>query len=427
MTLAGLYTLAASLIWGVNTLFLLDAGLSIGEVFVVNAAFSAGMVVFEIPTGVVADTLGRRVSYLLSVAVLAVTTLLYLAVAETGGVVAFIVVSVFMGLGFTFYSGALEAWLVDALNTVGGGGELDPVFARAQQVTGVAMLVGTTTGGFLGQLDLAVPFVARAAILGLLYILSLRLMQEIGFEATPLSLRQVPLAMREQARVGVAKGWAQPGLRRLILAGVARASFIGWGFYAAQPYFLELLDRDAIWVVGIITALMSLSTIVGNQIVEVLSRRCRKRSTLLLWSSLTTTVAAVVVGVTDSFWVAVPAFLFITGSLGVIAPVRQAYVHQVTDSGNRATVISFDAMVGSIGGVGGQLALGGVADRRSLSAGYVVGGILTAAALPALLSLRRLGGSADQIIGEAGVESSCAAAGLPDTAQVDTRPAPVDA
>ena len=56
--LSGVYTLSASVIWGVNTLFLLDAGLSFFEVFVANAAFSAGMVVFEFPTGVVADTLG---------------------------------------------------------------------------------------------------------------------------------------------------------------------------------------------------------------------------------------------------------------------------------------------------------------------------------------------------------------------------------
>ena len=100
------------MIWGVNTLFLLGAGLSFFEVFVANAAFSAGMVLFEVPTGVVADTLGRRVSFLLSVAVLSATTLLYVALAQVGaGVVAFSVVSVAMGLGFTFYSGAMEAWL----------------------------------------------------------------------------------------------------------------------------------------------------------------------------------------------------------------------------------------------------------------------------------------------------------------------------
>ena len=99
--------------------------------FVANAAFSAGMVVFEVPTGVVADTLGRRVSFLLSVAVLAATTLLYVALAQVGaGVVAFAAVSVGMGLGFTFYSGAMEAWLVDALAATGHRGVLDHVFAR---------------------------------------------------------------------------------------------------------------------------------------------------------------------------------------------------------------------------------------------------------------------------------------------------------
>jgi len=66
-----LTTLATSLIWGVNTLFLLDAGLSFFEVFIANAAFSAGMVLFEVPTGVIADGWGRRVSFLLGTVTLA--------------------------------------------------------------------------------------------------------------------------------------------------------------------------------------------------------------------------------------------------------------------------------------------------------------------------------------------------------------------
>ena len=82
---AGLYTLSAAMIWGVNTLFLLDAGLDIFGVFLANGAFTAGMVVFEIPTGVLADTRGRRVSFLLSVAILIFTTVAYVAVARSGG------------------------------------------------------------------------------------------------------------------------------------------------------------------------------------------------------------------------------------------------------------------------------------------------------------------------------------------------------
>ena len=88
--------------------------------FFANAAFSVGTVLFEIPTGVVADTLGRRASFLLSVLVLAASTLAYVALAAIGGgVVAFAAVSVFLGLGYTFYSGAMEAWLVDGVRGLG--------------------------------------------------------------------------------------------------------------------------------------------------------------------------------------------------------------------------------------------------------------------------------------------------------------------
>jgi len=424
MALAGMYTLAASLIWSVNTLFLLDAGLAIGEVFIANALFSAGMVLFEIPTGVVADTLGRRVSYLLSVSILAATTVLYVVAAEaSAGLVVFGVISVGMGLGFTFYSGALEAWLVDGLNALGNDDALDGVFARGQQVSGVAMFVGTISGGFLGQLDLAAPFYVRAALLVVVFVIAYRLMIEIGFTPRALRLADVPEQMREQATVGIAHGWRQPGLRLLMMSGAVRGVFFGWAFYAAQPYLLELLDRDAVWVVGLVTAGVSLATIVGNQIVEVLSRRCGRRSTMLIGACSVSTVAGVTIGLTSSFAVAVASLLVVAGAMGVIMPVRQAYLHRVTDSEYRATVVSFDAMVSSVGGVGGQVGLGAVSDGRGFSSGYVVGGAVTGLAVPLLLKLRRLGGPADQLTPdiEAGVEGSCPA-GLPRVTGVESIP-----
>src|SRR6266850_114553 len=73
-----LTTLAASFIWGINTLFLLDAGLNNTQAFAANAFFTAGQVLFEVPTGVVADTRGRRFSFLLGAATLLLSTLLYL-------------------------------------------------------------------------------------------------------------------------------------------------------------------------------------------------------------------------------------------------------------------------------------------------------------------------------------------------------------
>ena len=76
-------TLAASLIWGINTIFLLDAGLSNLEAFAANAFFTAGMLLFEVPTGIVADTVGRRASYLLGTVTLMASTLLYVLLWQT--------------------------------------------------------------------------------------------------------------------------------------------------------------------------------------------------------------------------------------------------------------------------------------------------------------------------------------------------------
>src|SRR5690349_14052986 len=103
-------TLAGSFIWGINTLFLLDAGLSNLQAFAANAFFTAGMVIFEVPTGVVADTWGRRASYLLGTITLAIATLLYWWMWHVHAAFwAWAVVSMGLGLGFTFFSGALEA------------------------------------------------------------------------------------------------------------------------------------------------------------------------------------------------------------------------------------------------------------------------------------------------------------------------------
>ena len=166
LTITSLFTGALALIWGVNTLFLLQAGLDIFHVMLVNAAFSFAQFAFEIPTGVVADTLGRRVSLLFCLITLLAATLAYVALPALGlGFWAFTFVSIVLGLGFTFWSGAAEAWLVDTLKHVGYDQPIERVFAKSQVAFGVAMLIGTTAGGLFGQVSLRLPYLVRAALL----------------------------------------------------------------------------------------------------------------------------------------------------------------------------------------------------------------------------------------------------------------------
>ena len=176
-------TLAASFIWGINTIFLLDAGLSNLEAFGANAFYTAGMVLFEVPTGIVADTVGRRASYLLGTVTLTASTLLYVLLWQVGAPFwAWAAVSVLIGLGFTFFSGALQAWVVDALTATGFTGEIESVFGRGQVVTGAAMLTGSVAGGVIAQqTSLGVPFVLRGVVLAVMFAVAFKLMRDIGF------------------------------------------------------------------------------------------------------------------------------------------------------------------------------------------------------------------------------------------------------
>lgn len=398
LLLAGLYTLSASLIWGVNTLFLLDAGLDIAEVFVANAAFTLGMVVFEIPTGVVADTLGRRASFLLSIAVLATATLLYVVIGSNGGGLApFVLASVGLGLGFTFYSGATEAWLVDALAATGYAGTLDHIFSRAQMVTGVAMIVGTISGGLLGSIDLALPFVARAALLVPVFAIAFALMHDLGFEPRPLTRRSVRTEVTLVARDSARYGWQHRQVRLLMLVSLFQTGFFIWAWYAWQPYFLDLLDSDRIWITGVISAAISLSMILGNALVGPISSLVTRRTSLLLGAALVQTLAAVGVGLADGFPLAFGMLAVFGVATGATTPVKQAFLHANIPSAQRATLVSFDSLVSNVGSVGGQVGLGVVARERGIGEGYVVGGLATGLAIPILLLLRRssVPGSAD--------------------------------
>lgn len=416
MVISGLFTLSASLIWGINTLFLLDAGLTIFEVFVANAVFTAAMALFEVPTGVVADTRGRRVSFLLSEATIAVGTLAYVGVAAIdGGLLLFCLAGVILGLGYTFYSGAVEAWMVDALKASGYQHELDGVFARGSMVSSVAMIIGTVGGGVLGQVHLSIPYLARVALVLMALGVGFRTMHDIGFTPRTMRLHGIVGEMRKVARTGITYGWQKPAVRLLVIDSFLSWGFFAWAWYAWQPYFLELYGEDAIWVSGLIAALFALAGIAGNALVRRVAKPGRRRTTILIGAAAITTATMVATGAVQTFWVTVPIFLLGAIAGGVLQPVRQTYLHASIPTSERATLVSFDALVGSLGSVGGQTGLGYLSQERSVPAGFVIGGLATVLVLPIFGRLRALNEPADRITAEA-----------PEQEAVPTTPLPGD-
>jgi MFS family permease len=389
-------TLAASFIWGINTLFLLDAGLSNLEAFAANAFFTAGMVLFEVPTGVVADTWGRRASYLLGTLTLAGSTLLYYFMWRfEAPFVWWAVVSVLIGLGFTFFSGAVEAWLVDALHHADYEGTLEAVFGRGQMVAGVAMLGGSVLGGVVAQVtDLGVPFLLRVGVLVIMFVVAYKLMHDLGFEP---DRRGSPLkAVRTVASASIEHGLKHPPVRYVMLAAPFVSGVGIYAFYALQPYLLELWGNpEAYSIAGLAAAIIAGAQVLGGSLASRIRLLFHRRTTALILTVVVGTVMLAVLGLTTSFWVALALLTLWSLIEAAEMPIRQAYLNEMIPSKQRATVLSFDSLMGNTGGVVIQPALGRVADVSSYATSFVVAGAIQLLALPFLFASRRQRDAAD--------------------------------
>ncbi len=389
-------TLAASFIWGINTIFLLDAGLSNFEAFAANAFFTVGMVLFEIPTGVVADTIGRRVSYLAGTITLMVTTLLYVLLWQVEGPFwAWALVSVLLGFGFTFFSGAVEAWLVDALDATGFDGSLEAVFGRGQIVTGIGMLTGSVAGGFVAQItSLGVPFVMRAAVLLLMFGFAFTAMRDVGFTAKKSTGTRKEMGLILGASVEY--GLKVPSVKWLMLASPFTAGVSFYAFYALQPYLLDLAgDPEAYGIAGITAAIVAGAQIVGGIAAPRIRGLFRLRTSALLFAVGVSSITLVLIGLIDSFWPVV-ALIAVWGLLFAAAmPIRQSYINGMIPSQQRATILSFDSMLGSTGGAVSQPVLGRAADVWGYGSSYLLGAGISALALPFIYLSRRQRNSAD--------------------------------
>lgn len=393
-----LSTFASSFIWGINTLFLLDAGLSITQAFVANAFFTAGQVLFEIPTGVVADTRGRRTSFLLGTATLFLSTLAYLWLWQIKGPMwAWAAVSILLGLGFTFFSGATEAWLVDGLKANGHEGKLEGVFAKGEIADGIAMLTGTVAGGFAAQyVNLGVPYIMRIAALGLTFAIAFFLMHDEGFK--PKRGNSFTEEVKDVVSGAVEFGFRNAPIRWMMLSNIFVGGVAIFAFYAAQPYLLQLYgDESSYAVAGAAAAVFAGAQIIGGLLVPYAGKVFKRRTSLIITGTAVTAVALVLIAFAGNFWLVLALLAVWAIVWAAIGPVRQAYVNGIVPSEQRATVLSTDNMFASVGGVLSQPALGKTADLYGYPGSYLATAVVQALAVPFVLLARKEKASSDPI------------------------------
>jgi hypothetical protein len=307
------------------------------------------------------------------------------------------IASMLLGLGFTFFSGAVEAWLVDALAATGFTGEIESVFGRGQIVTGAGMLTGSVAGGFVAaQVSLGAPFVLRGAVLALMFVAAFRLMHDVGF--TPEQGGRPLAEMRKIASASIEYGWRVPAVKWLMVEALFTGGVGIYGFYALQPYLLELYgDPHAYQIAGLVAAVVAGAQILGGIAAPRIRRLFTRRTSALLVTAALSAVSLALMGAIQSFAVVIAAVVLWGLLFAATMPIRQAYLNGLIPSRQRATILSFDSMMTSTGGVWTQPALGRAADVWGYAPSYLIAAGISTLALPFLALSRRQNAPADSV------------------------------
>lgn len=359
-------------------------GLSPLQLVLVGTVLEASVFLGEVPTGIVADLYSRKLSLLIGFVLIGCG----LAISAVPSFLVVLAGQVLWGVGYTFTSGAQQAWISDEI----GPDAAAPVFVRATQVALAGTITGTLLAGLLGLIWIGTPIIAGGIGFVVLAATLAVVMPENGF--TRSSSRTTWAAVAGQFRAGVTLARRRRVVRVLMLVsliiGLASEAFDRlWTVHLLDSglpsWFDEVLWFSAIGLAGTVVSLL-VSLVVNRLFSRSLTAVHPTRLLALL--TLAEVVAVGVFALSGQFWLLL-ALLWVRSSLHVIAePVVTAWMNRNLESGVRATVLSFDGQLNAIGQVAGGPALGAVGSAVSVRAALIASSLTLAPAVAVYAAAR---------------------------------------
>jgi len=373
------FTRAMAVGWVVFDLFLVRVlHFTPLELILMGTAMEATIFVSEVPTGVVADTYSRRLSFIIGIVGMGGAVI---GVGLSSAPWLVIALWALWGLSYTFTSGAFEAWLTDEIGLENVG----TVFLRGTRVRIVGSLSGLFLFGAVGLLSLRAAVIGCGALEAATGLACIFLMPETGFRRGVASVRDRALAeLRTTALGGVrfVRGNA------LVLVLVATELFAGFGAEAFDRLTEAHVIRDVGFPAGInpifgfgavsVVAMVFGFFAVGRVIRRVDRGGTRTVARLLVVFTLATIVGQIAFALGRNFWLVMAVFLAALLARGLLAPLYTTWFNrQITDSSVRATVLSISSQANAIGQATGGPVLGVVGNVFGIPAALVVGALTT--------------------------------------------------
>lgn len=380
-----LFEFAAGLTSATYVLFLLSRGLDLFQVTLVNLSFMIGIFIFEIPTGAYADYFGRKKSVILSSLFLMLALFIYFL---SSNIVTFIIAEITAALAFTFASGALDAWMVDSLQTKGFTGKIDFIFSHSAIIGKVAALLAGLMGAYIGSVNLAFPFGAGAIVSLIAVFVSIFFLKENFIQKKAMNWTGAVSQMVRVTKSSVTYGIKHKVVLWLIISSVL-ATF---AFQPLNMYWsprMNNLAGDKIWLMGWVWAGVSFAMMMGSFLVKQLLKREKSYTWILILTVLILGIPIILISTSSVFGVVLLGFITYELGRGMLNPIQKAYLNKHIPSEQRATVLSFDSMMGRLGAALGLVILGFVAKNYSIQTSWFISGILLLFLVPIYLKANK--------------------------------------
>ncbi len=365
LLLSGLQWLPTGLVIPIMVLLFQARGVELPVVGAIFALYSVVVIALELPTGSLADVLGRRRTLLVS-RVLAVISLVAMAVAQDA--VGFGIAMVVNGVSRSLQSGPLEAWYVDAVHAADPDAEVQRGISRGWAVEAVAIAIGAVTGGLIpgligpavlpaGLTALSVPYLGAAALTGVGLVAVAALMREPARTDRRPALRDVVRDVPATIQGGVRLAGRDRTIR-LVLGAVLAFGFALSALEVLSPLqFAALLggEEEASAAYGILVTLAFLGTAGGSALAPRVAQLVRSAPRA---AALTTGLIALALGgmaLGSSFVVVAAMYVLVYVFAGVAGPLKNDTLHQRVDASQRATLLSVVSLGQMLGGLIGSL------------------------------------------------------------------------
>jgi DHA3 family tetracycline resistance protein-like MFS transporter len=387
--------------WVVMAVYLVsELDLSPLELVLMGTAMEAAVFVFEIPTGVVADMYGRKLSLIIGFIGMGVA---WMAVGLVSAPWLIIALWACWGLSYTFTSGAYEAWITDEV----GSENVGSLFLRGQRISYAGAVAGLVLQVALGTWSLKAGVIAGGAITVVAGLLCIFLMPETGFRRRPRGERAS--AVREfgtTAAGGARFAWA----RRVVLLLIAVQLFMGMSSEAfdrlKEAHFLRDVGLPAVgdldpviwfgifWLAGLLLGFVAI-----GRLIKRVERGGRETITRFLFAfTAMELVTMLVFALTGSVWVVIAALLGVFFARDLAGPLYTTWLNeQITDSSVRATVLSISGQANAVGQAAGGPVLGAIGNVWGIRAALAGGAIVIAPALGLYARAMRHGGQEPEL------------------------------